>query len=151
MMCRICGNGRSNQSYVAKEMMFGLREVFDYFQCAECGCLQIAVFPSDISRYYPPSYYSLAAAPPPWRGRGALRRWARVQRDIFAVVRRGILGKILYRVSPNEELRGAVTKHFPGNGVFLWDQPTLTHLGCGLRLRILSEDAPCRGVPERSG
>jgi len=134
MMCRICGNGRSNQSYVAKEMMFGLREVFDYFQCAECGCLQIAVFPSDMSRYYPPSYYSLAAAPPPWRGRGALRRWARVQRDTFAVGRRGILGKILYRVSPNEELRGAVTKHFPGNGVFLAGisrRSRILDVGCG--------------------
>jgi SAM-dependent methyltransferase len=57
--CRICDNIESNVRYRAKEMMFGLREEFLYFQCSMCGCLQIAEIPKNLNRYYPPeSYYS---------------------------------------------------------------------------------------------
>jgi SAM-dependent methyltransferase len=56
--CRICGNGEKNAPFVAREMMFGTRETFDYFECARCGCLQIAEVPGDLSRYYPPGYYA---------------------------------------------------------------------------------------------
>lgn len=39
--------------------MFGLRDEFVYFQCSSCNCLQIAEFPSDISKYYSnENYYS---------------------------------------------------------------------------------------------
>lgn len=41
-------------------MMFGTRDEFEYVECAACGCLQIATPPADLSKYYPPSYYSLA-------------------------------------------------------------------------------------------
>jgi SAM-dependent methyltransferase len=40
-------------------MMFGFRDVFSYFQCSACECLQIANVPEDISKYYPNNYYSL--------------------------------------------------------------------------------------------
>jgi SAM-dependent methyltransferase len=40
-------------------MMHGLRDTFEYFECSECGCLQIADFPSDMGKYYPSHYYSL--------------------------------------------------------------------------------------------
>lgn len=56
--CRICGNNEANQSFTAKEMMYGLRETFEYFQCSNCGCLQISEFPADMSKYYPGDYYS---------------------------------------------------------------------------------------------
>lgn len=39
-------------------MMFGSREVFDYFECAECGTLQLAEFPADMGRHYPAEYFS---------------------------------------------------------------------------------------------
>jgi SAM-dependent methyltransferase len=45
-------------------MMFGLREEFPYFECARCGCLQIAVIPNDISKYYPENYYSFQILSP---------------------------------------------------------------------------------------
>ena len=44
--------------------MFGLREEFPYFECARCGCLQIAVIPNDISKYYPKNYYSFQILSP---------------------------------------------------------------------------------------
>ena len=77
--CRICGNASDNRAHVAREMMFGTRERFDYVECARCGCLQIRDVPADLSPYYPADYYSLAAprrrrrsqsaSPPPPGGR----------------------------------------------------------------------------------
>ncbi|QIE58029.1 class I SAM-dependent methyltransferase [Rasiella rasia] len=61
MHCRICGNSKDNTSYQAREMMFGLRETFNYFECSQCKCLQIAEFPEDMSAYYPENYYSFGA------------------------------------------------------------------------------------------
>ena len=58
--CRICGNEEGNRSFTVREMMYGLREEFDYFQCAKCDCLQIAEFPKDMSKYYPGDYYSFS-------------------------------------------------------------------------------------------
>jgi SAM-dependent methyltransferase len=59
MLCRVCGNINGNTPYLVREMNFGTREQFDYFQCAGCGCLQIARFPEDMSKYYPNDYISM--------------------------------------------------------------------------------------------
>jgi SAM-dependent methyltransferase len=56
--CRICGNNSENSPFAAREMMFGLRESFDYFQCDICGCIQILRIPDDLSKYYPDQYYA---------------------------------------------------------------------------------------------
>lgn len=58
-VCKICSNDKDNKSFIAREMMFGLRDEFVYFQCSKCNCLQITEFPIDISKYYSTdSYYS---------------------------------------------------------------------------------------------
>lgn len=59
-LCKICGNHNETTWYTAREMMFGYRDEFRYFQCVKCECLQIAEFPPDMSKYYPDNYYSLA-------------------------------------------------------------------------------------------
>ncbi|MFW6225303.1 MAG: class I SAM-dependent methyltransferase [Bacteroidota bacterium] len=56
--CRICGNSQNNTPYTIKEMMYGLKDDFDYFQCSNCECLQINETPSDLEKYYPARYYS---------------------------------------------------------------------------------------------
>lgn len=57
--CGVCHNTIGNQEYVVREMMFGLREKFIYFQCSFCGCLQISEPPDNMQPYYPTdSYYS---------------------------------------------------------------------------------------------
>lgn len=58
LVCRVCGSSGDFAVYRAREMFYGTREAFDYFQCAECGCLQIREIPEDIGRYYPDNYYS---------------------------------------------------------------------------------------------
>jgi hypothetical protein len=56
--CRICANNENQKVSEVREMMFGFRDVFTYFQCSVCGCLQIADIPTDMSKYYPSNYYS---------------------------------------------------------------------------------------------
>ena len=56
MKCRICGNKEGNAPFEAREMMFGTRERFTYFECNSCGCLQIAEIPDDLARFYAADY-----------------------------------------------------------------------------------------------
>lgn len=56
--CRICSAVSNHQCVTAKEMMFGTNEEFAYFQCGNCGCLQISEIPTDLARHYPANYYS---------------------------------------------------------------------------------------------
>lgn len=81
MRCRICGNSHDNLPYRAREMMLGLRHEFDYFRCAQCGCLQIAAFPTDMAPYYPPGYFR-----PERTDRPAVPNWAYTLFDAAAVM-----------------------------------------------------------------
>jgi SAM-dependent methyltransferase len=56
--CRICGGLTDAPPYRVREMLYGSREPFDYFECGDCGCVQIAKIPADLSRFYPPGYFS---------------------------------------------------------------------------------------------
>jgi len=99
--CRVCGGLNGNKDFHPREMMFGLRETFRYFQCASCGCLQIVEVPQNLGRYYPPDYYAFA----PVRQDPASRRtWARrmlaAKRNEAALFHRGIMGRLLNKLSP---------------------------------------------------
>ena len=61
--CKICGNTENNDSYTAREMMFGTREEFDYLKCGNCDCLQIKEIPSNLNKYYPPEYNAYNKVP----------------------------------------------------------------------------------------
>ena len=58
MKCSICLNEENNTPYKIREMMFGLRDIFDYFQCGNCQCIQIKKIPENLEKYYPNDYYS---------------------------------------------------------------------------------------------
>jgi SAM-dependent methyltransferase len=62
--CRICDHADHNEIFIAREMMFGLREEFVYFQCSACRCLQIRDIPTDMNPYYPSNYYSMQVTLP---------------------------------------------------------------------------------------
>jgi 2-polyprenyl-3-methyl-5-hydroxy-6-metoxy-1,4-benzoquinol methylase len=62
--CRICHNTEGNKTYLVREMQFGFRDEFEYFECDQCGCLQIREIPIDLSKYYPENYYSYRSAQP---------------------------------------------------------------------------------------
>ncbi|MEW6748377.1 MAG: class I SAM-dependent methyltransferase [Candidatus Micrarchaeota archaeon] len=96
--CRICGNKEGNLTIQAKEMMYGLKESFDYVECASCGCLQLAQLPEDMGRYYPKDYYSIKSASGPL---ASAKRALISSRDRYSLLGQGLLGKVLDTVSPN--------------------------------------------------
>ena len=103
MNCCICGNTKGNRSYDVREMMFGTREVFTYFQCASCGCLQIAEIPPDMSRHYPSDYCSFKRSPTR-RFANPMRNLFRVPRYRYAALGKGFFGRLLCAVAPKEKL-----------------------------------------------
>jgi SAM-dependent methyltransferase len=57
--CRVCKDlSAHKKTYLVKEMFFGTGEAFLYFECPNCGTLQLTELPTDMSVYYPPDYYS---------------------------------------------------------------------------------------------
>jgi SAM-dependent methyltransferase len=61
--CRVCSSLELNKKFLAREMMFGTKEEFEYIECGECGSVQIADIPPPdiIARHYPADYYSFVA------------------------------------------------------------------------------------------
>lgn len=102
MQCRICGADGEHRTYLAKEMMLGLRDEHPYFQCEQCQCLQIAATPANLADYYPQDYYSYNAA----NAQGnTLKQWLLRARDTYAATGSHPVGQILQFFSPNNKLR----------------------------------------------
>lgn len=59
-VCRICGAPAPDARITVREMMFGTRDEFAYFECSACGCVQIDPIPADLGRYYRQEYHSFA-------------------------------------------------------------------------------------------
>jgi len=120
LQCRICGNGQGNTSYNVREMMFGTREEFLYFQCAQCGCLQINEFPNDMARHYPAAYYSLA----PISKKATIIEYLRKKRNHYALNGEGLLGRTIFALAPNVGLRALSV-------LPLGKETKIIDLGCG--------------------
>lgn len=88
--CQICANSENNRAHSVREMMFGLREIFPYVECGQCGCLQLLQIPADMSRYYPRDYYS-------FQTHGALKTFVRHQWSSYAYHGRNLVGKLVSR------------------------------------------------------
>ena len=57
--CKVCGNISGNKWHAVKEMQLGLREMFTYMECGNCGCMQLMDIPENLGKYYPnEGYYS---------------------------------------------------------------------------------------------
>ena len=76
--------------------MQGSREEFTYFQCLQCGCLQISEIPQDMSTYYPKTYYSLATVQS--QPQGYWNRVANQLRTRHALTPKPGLGSLMRRV-----------------------------------------------------
>src|SRR5437773_14065 len=134
-VCRICGNERGNHTFVAREMMLGLRDQFDYFHCAECGCLQIAELPADMSRYYPPNYYSYGVGwvPP---ASSALRRWLKARRLDQWLGNRTIIGSLCYQAFGPPAVQDSVLDELRST-IRLRADSAVLDVGCGSGMRLL--------------
>jgi len=78
--CRLCDSTGPHQTLEIREMMFGTREVFEYFSCAACDTLQIVTVleGEELMRHYPATYYSHNGA-----GQPRVLEWLVSQRDRF--------------------------------------------------------------------
>jgi SAM-dependent methyltransferase len=123
--CRICGNIEDNKEYIIKEMHFGFEEEFTYFQCKECGCLQIKNIPDNLSKYYPSNYYSFNPANLEKRGIiSFVKTIFKLIRNSYAIFNHGLVGKIIYSFYPYEALRSLSRVRLNKNSKIL-------DVGCG--------------------
>ena len=95
MKCKVCDVESNHQEYSAKEMMFGLKENFNYFQCNNCNCLQIAEFPADMTKYYPDNYYSYSLS-----SKKKMVDRLKIERDKHVLFNKGIIGGLVNKVQP---------------------------------------------------
>lgn len=102
MKCRICYNESDNQAVEVREMMFGLRDVFRYFQCSKCQCLQIEDIPQEMTKYYPDNYYSYSY---PQISKNIIKKFLIKSRDNYVVFGKGLIGKILFSKFPRDDFR----------------------------------------------
>lgn len=121
-VCRICGV-QGGEVFTAREMMFGLRTDFAYFQCPNCRCLQIRDIPKDMSVYYPDNYYSFRVKLP----------------------EPGTFGRLLWRLDGKMRLSAVNLGRGRRKRIFNWMRRTKAHydsaildVGCG-RGKLLHE------------
>ena len=98
MICKICGNSENNKEFKIKEMMFGFRDEFTYFECSKCGCLQIRQIPRNTEKYYPLNYYSFRKVN---KSKNFLKKILKEKRDKYALFKKGFVGKIISKKYPN--------------------------------------------------
>jgi SAM-dependent methyltransferase len=72
----------------AREMMFGFRDEFTYFECAQCGCVQIQDIPVDLGKYYPHNYYS-------FQRDGFIKRLLKEQLAVYSYGGSSMLGRLM--------------------------------------------------------
>lgn len=100
MQCGICNNQANNRIYNVREMMFGMRDEFKYFECSNCNCLQILEIPENITKYYPSQYYSYNLA----IHTNPIKNILKKNRDKYAFFKIGFIGEILNSIAPNKTL-----------------------------------------------
>lgn len=96
--CRICANEADNRAFHAREMMFGWKDNFQYFECADCGCVQIAVIPENLGKYYPADYY--AYGKPGHSGIPTVSRWRKARNRALLAERGSLVGRIAALLRP---------------------------------------------------
>lgn len=96
-ICVACATQSDGIAFAAREMYFGTRERFDYFECSHCGTVQIAAVPADLARHYPPGYYSFKAAKP--KSTSCVERYFRRMRTDAWLGNRGGIAALLARLS----------------------------------------------------
>lgn len=134
LICKICGNTKENKIYVVKEMMFGFRDEFEYFECSSCGCLQIKDIPYNMSKYYPENYYSFTPVIIPEENwdENFIKRYFREKRNSYVLTQKGILGRLISIIKPPPQFLIWLRKC---NATF---ESQILDVGCGTGHLLLS-------------
>lgn len=132
--CEICKNADDNTIHLAKEMMFGLDDVFQYLECSNCKCLQLLDIPSSFEKYYPSNYYSYSG-----EGEGYL-----LDQSVTARIKKYLKKSLTKHVNFKFNLLGAFLSLFVKNGFPWLIKNTLTFdskildVGCGAGYLLLN-------------
>jgi len=129
-VCKICGHLNHTAWYYPREMMFGSKDEFLYFQCTRCECLQIAEFPANISKYYPKSYYSLQEYDDKKFGKG-IGSFKRLVLKA-SVGKTGLFYRSLQKLFPSSQSQLWVL-----NGLQLHSDIRILDVGCGNGYKFL--------------
>lgn len=128
-ICKICGHQNEQTIlFKVKEMMYGKRDEFDYFQCTHCECLQICEFPSNISSYYPANYYSFS----PYDGKRFKGFIGHINRSKYSanIFRKTLFQKFIYRILPLSKFDFLL-------GLKINLESNILEVGCGNGNRLL--------------
>ncbi len=118
MTCRVCENNQNNRTFTAREMMFGLRDVFTYFECEKCGCVQIKDVPENLGKYYPSDYYSFQKS-------GALKSFLKRQWAFYSYHGSRFIGMLMSVVlGKNQGVESVRRANIPKDAAIL-------DVGCG--------------------
>ena len=130
MHCRICHSANLGGPIHAREMLHGTRESFDYVECGDCGCVQIADIPPDLSPFYPVDYFSFRDH----RGldRNVVRRFIDPHRVNASFGGRDLIGALAEKVSRPFEYVGWVQRAGLGRDARVLD------VGCGAGKTLLN-------------
>lgn len=116
--CRICQNEATNPVFQTREMMFGFRDEFLYFECARCGCVQIQEVPPHLGKYYPDNYYS-------FQQQGSLRRFLKRSWARYSYDGTGVIGRLMASLMGKNEAIESVARARPSLAAAILD------VGCG--------------------
>jgi SAM-dependent methyltransferase len=119
-ICNACQSPGPHTIYVFREMMFGTRDEFEYFECKECGSIQRMTAVGDEAKFYPSNYYSFG------NSRSSTRSGMLAIRDSHAFGRKSAAGAILSRIWP---LRNAQMQLLPRFN--LTARSRILDVGCG--------------------
>lgn len=119
MVCGVCHHDSPTPSlYRVAEMMHGMGDVFEYFECDACKCLQIKEMPENLANFYIPSaYYSFG-------NRGAFRQYAIEKRTQFLAGRSFIVGRLFAKLFRPESGSHPILRDTPRSARIL-------EIGCG--------------------
>ena len=120
VICKICQTTQDEKFIKVDEMMQGIGESFNYFQCQNCECLQIISPPDNIEKYYTGLYYSFKED----FSTNLLKKWAFYFRGRYEILGKNYLGKIIAKKWPNYALKSL-------KNIDLTKNKKIVDIGCG--------------------
>lgn len=119
--CRVCLAEGDHPTYIIEDMMVQLGKTFAYFECGECGCLQIETIPDDLSPFYDLDYHGRATEV----AVSGVRKILLTARNNYAAgLSSGFLGRMLLALHPIPQL-GILRKVVSSRATKILD------VGCG--------------------
>jgi len=131
--CRICHNKKDNLSYVAREMLLGFGDQFEYIECGQCGCVQIKDYPEEIQKYYPPSYWNEQKTGAYRKPIRTIKRFIEIEKTKYLLKTNSSFGRTLVRIISRTSAPVFSgwdwARHFSQIGIDL--QSSFLDVGCG--------------------